>query len=292
MEIHKRPHSKSKLIVAISTALVLLLLVSTTPFIAMATTNDAWLENENDAKVLHWNIPSNKDDIDGFIIKINGDITYIEGNTTSYFDITELLQDAGEYNIFVYSSINGKEVLIGSCSTITTITLGSVTNIAFSKGILSWNKVKHADKYIVFVNNILVATTNENITNLSSMLALSGEYDIIIFPFSENEHIFSSGASHKTVMVKSSIDMPIDVYVFNYLDSMVLSWQGIDGMTYSYTLSSSSTSTTNTLISTSLTLNNLEDGTYTFSLYGNDGNIDYNFGTTTFSVVNGQVSYE
>ena len=292
MEIHKRPHSKSKLIVAISTALVLLLLVSTIPFIAMATTNDAWLENENDAKVLHWNIPSNKDDIDGFIIKINGDITYIEGNTTSYFDITELLQNAGEYNIFVYSSINGEEVLIGSCSTITTITLGSVTNITFSKGILSWNKVEHADKYVVFVNNILVTITNENIINLSSMLALSGEYDIIIFPLSENEHIFSSGASHKTVMVKSSIDMPIDVYVFNYLDSVVLSWQGIDGMTYSYTLTSSTSSISNTITNTNISFENLEDGTYTFTLYGNDGSIDYNFGTTTFSVVNGQVSYE
>ena len=291
MEIHKRPHSKSKLIVAISTALVLLLLVSTTPFIAMATTNDVWLENDNDAKVLHWNIPSNKDDVDGFIIKINGDITYIEGNTTSYFDITELLQDAGEYNIFVYSSINGEEVLIGSCSTITTITLGSVTNIAFSKGILSWNKVKHADKYVVFVNNILVTITNENIINLSSMLALSGEYDIIIFPFSENEHIFSSGASHKTVMVKSSIDMPIDVYVFNYLDGIVVSWQGVDGITYSYTLTSSTSSIPSTTTNTNISFENLEDGTYAFTLCGSDGSIDYNFGTTTFSVVNGQVSY-
>ncbi len=292
METYKRSLSKHKLVVAISTALVVLLLISATPFIAMASTGDVWLEDEDGVNVLHWNIPSNKDDIDGFIIKINGNITYIEGNTASYFDITDLLQDAGEYDISVYSSINGEEVLIGSCSTITTITLGSVTNLTFSKGILSWNKVEHADKYCVFVNNVFVATTNESNINLASILALSGEYDIIIFPFSENEHIFSSGISRKTVVVKSSIDLPIDVYVFNYLNGIVVSWQGVDGMTYSYTLTSSTSSISNTITNTNISFENLEDGTYTFTLYGNDGSIDYNFGTTTFSVVNGQVSYE
>lgn len=291
METYKRSRSKHKLIVAISTALVVLLLISATPFIAMASTGDVWLEDEDNVKVLHWNIPSNKDDIDGFIIKINGNITYIEGNTASYFDITDLLQDAGEYDISVYSSINGEEVLIGSCSTITTITLGSVTNLTFSNGILSWNKVEHVDKYCVFVNNVFVATTNENNINLASILALSGEYDIVIFPFSENEYIFSSGVSRKTVVVKSSIDMPISVYVFNYLNGIVLSWQGVDGITYSYTFTSSTSSIANTTTNTNIVFDNLEDGTYAFTLCGSDGSIDYNFGTTIFNVVNGQVSY-
>lgn len=284
--------TKSKVIATVAIAVVILISASVSPFIAMADSGDVWLEHDEESTILRWTLPSNKDDIDGFVIRINNNPTYANGNNVSYFDITNLLKEAGLYNISVYASINGNETLIGSCTTITTATLDSVTNVIFDGGNLTWCKVNYADKYLVFVNDVFVSCVYEENCNIAPILALSGEYEVIILPLSNNPYVFVGTPTYKTISVKSTVDLPFKVYVFNYLDSIILSWQGVEGITYSYTLTSSTSSISSSTTNTNVTFENLEDGTYAFTLFGNDGSVDYNFGTTVFSVVNGQVRYE
>ena len=127
---------------------------------------------------------------------------------------------------------------------------------------------------------------------IDNKLALSGDFDVIILPFSENEYLLTPVPTIKTISNVSAVNVDLPIYAFNYAGNVLLSWQWLDNVSFNFVLSSTDYMKTGTTNSCCLSFENLEDGTYFFALYGKDSSFDYNFGCIEFTIENGQVRYD
>ena len=263
------------------------------PYVAVAEENPVTLSFEDDKYILKWRAYSlDTTTFDGYAILINENWTNLNGVYTTSFNVTDMFTTVGDYNISVYAKCGQDHILIGTTSTTITATLDMVDSVIFSNGTLYWNAVEYADGYAVFVNNIFIGTTTTENFDVDRFLALSGDFDVIIYPFSENTYLLTPSPTVKTLSINNVLDVDLTINVFNYIDGIVLSWQPLENITYQYTLTSSTDTISGNTIDSSIVFDNLADGTYTFELYGDDSNFTYSFGTIQFSVVNGEVCYE
>lgn len=263
------------------------------PYVAVAEENPVTLSFEDDKYILKWRAYSlDTTSFDGYAILINENWTNLSGVYTTSFNVTDMLTTVGNYNISVYAKCGQDHILIGTTSTTITATLDMVDGVIFSNGTLYWNAVEYADGYAVFVNNIFIGTTTAENFDVDRFLALSGDFNVIIYPFSENTYLLTPSPTAKTLSINNVLDIDLTINVFNYIDGIVLSWQPLENITYQYTLTSSTDTIAGSIMDSNIVFNNLADGTYTFELYGDDSNFTYSFGTIQFSVVNGEVCYE
>ena len=277
-------------------AVLTLLVISLTSFIpttAIAEENPVTLSCDGDTYTLHWKVFSNDPStFDGYVISINGIDTNLSDYYFCYYNITSLLTDVGNYTITVYAKQGGNLIFIGSCQTAITRHLDNIENLNYSNGTLSWSHVENADGYIVFIGNIYIGITLEENMYIDNKLALSGDFDVIILPYSENEYLLTPVPTIKTISKVSAVNVDLPIYAFNYAGNVLLSWQWLDNVSFNYVLSSTDYMKTGTTNSCCLSFENLEDGTYFFALYGKDSSFDYNFGCIEFTIENGQVRYD
>jgi hypothetical protein len=82
-----------------------------------------------------------------------------------------------------------------------------------------------------------------------------------------------------------TLDLPI--FIFEYMGQTTISWQDVNGVTFSYSIDGGDAITST---QTFLTLD-VEDGEHTFELFGEDNTATYDFGTVTFIVEDEEVDY-
>ena len=254
-----------------------------------------WVSVEDGKYILSWRAYSaDTSSFNGYVISVDGSYTNPHGYYFTYFDVTDLVAGGGEHQISVYASLDGGLQRIGSCLVKVIVSLDKARNIRLSSGFLFWDKVKNADEYLVFINNVLVGRTDEEKLYADDLLSTAKDSVIVaIIPFSDSPYHLSPAPTYQTINLAKVIEADLDFYVFNTKDGAVISWQPVGEILFSYTLTKEGeTISYGNVTSSTLTFENLADGTYFLALFGEDKVFNYDFGAITFSVENGEVTYE
>lgn len=293
-----KPSLSRKSISVISVALIVTIMVAVFSFsssTALAEDNSVWVSVEDGKYILSWRAYSaDTSSFNGYVISVDGSHTYLDGYYFTYFDVTDLVAGGGEHQISVYASLDGGLQRIGTCLVKVIVSLDKARNIRLSSGFLFWDKVENADEYLVFINNVFVGRTDEEKLYADDLLSTAKDSVIVaIIPFSDSPYHLSPAPTYQTINLANVIEADLDFYVFNTKDGVVISWQPVGEILFSYTLTKEGETISygNVTLST-LTFENLADGTYSLSVFGEDKVFNYDFGTITFSVENGEVTYE
>lgn len=293
-----KPSFSRKSISVISVALIVTIMMAVFSFsssTALAEDNSVSVSVEDGKYILSWRAYSaDTSSFNGYVISVDGSYTYLDGYYFTYFDITDLVAGGGEHQISVYASLDGGLQRIGSCLVKVIVSLDKARNIRLSSGFLFWDKVKNADVYLVFINNVFVGRTDEETLYADDLLSTTKDSVIVaIVPFSDSPYHISPAPTYQTINLKKVIEADLDFYVFNTKDGVVISWQPVGEILFSYTLTKDGeTISYGNVTSSTLTFETLADGTYSLSVFGEDKVFKYDFGAITFSVENGEVTYE
>ena len=286
-----------KSISVISVALIVTIMMAVFSFsssTALAEDNSVSVSVEDGKYILSWRAYSaDTSSFNGYVISVDGSYTYLDGYYFTYFDITDLVAGGGEHQISVYASLDGGLQRIGSCLVKVIVSLDKARNIRLSSGFLFWDKVKNADEYLVFINNVLVGRTDEEKLYADDLLSTAKDSVIVaVIPFSDSPYHLSPAPTYQTINLTKVIEADLDFYVFNTKDGVVISWQPVGEILFSYALTTEGeTISDGNVTSSTLTFETLADGTYSLSVFGEDKVFNYDFGAITFSVENGEVNY-
>ncbi len=281
----------NKKYVAVLLAVILLLFSLALPQnLALADNNKVFISDEEGKLILKWTEYSeDHSSFNGYIISINGSKTFLDGYFFTYFEVTSLLTTPGNYEISVYANLRGDLSLIGSCQRKVVKGLDKVANITLSSNRISWDKVKDAKGYVVFVNNLFMGFTEESFLDFNGW-SKSDSYTVSLLPVGKDEFHLASSPSHKVFDVSNRVSVSTPIYVAYYNGRIAISWQRHESVTYGYQLSNGQNSDC-TLPYTTIFFD-LEDGTYTFTLTGFDGKFYYDFGAVTFTLLKGEVIHD
>lgn len=287
-----------KSISVISIALVVLLTMTVFSFsssTALAEDNSVYVSVDDGKYILSWReYSADTSSFNGYVISVDGSHTYLDGYYFTYFDITDLVAGGGEHQISVYASLDGGLQRIDSCLVKVIVSLDKARNIRLSSGFLFWDKVKNADEYLVFINNVFVGRTDEEKLYADDLLSTVKDSVIVaVIPFSDSPYHLSPAPTYQTINLTKIIEADLDFFVFNTKDGVVISWQPIGEISFSYALTADGeTIFEGNITSSTLTFDTLAEGTYSLAVFGEDKVFNYDFGAITFSVENGEVTYD
>lgn len=293
-----KPSLSRKSISVISVALIVTIMMAVFSFsssTALAEDSSVWVSVEDGKYILGWRAYSaDTSSFNGYVISVDSSYTYLDGYYFTYFDVTDLVAGGGEHQISVYASLDGGLQRIGSCLVKVIVSLDKARNIRLSSGFLLWDKVTNADEYLVFINNVLVGRTDEEKLYADDLLSTAKDSVIVaIIPFSDSPYHLSPAPTYQTINLANVIEADLDFYIFNTKDGVVISWQPVGEIFFSYTLTKEGeTIFEGVVTSSTLTFETLADGTYFLSVFGEDKVFKYDFGAITFSVENGEVTYD
>lgn len=285
---------KSISVISVALIVTIMAVFSFSSSTALAEDNSVWVSVEDGKYILGWRAYSaDTSSFNGYVISVDGSYTYLNGYYFTYFDVTDLVAGGGEHQISVYASLDGGLQRIGSCLVKVIVSLDKARNIRLSRGFLFWDKVKNADEYLVFINNVFVGRTDEEKLYADDLLSTAKDSVIVaIIPFSDSPYHLSPAPTYQTINLTNVIEADLDFYVFNTKDGVAISWQPVGEILFSYTLTKEGeTVSIGNVTSSTLTFENLADGTYFLSVFGEDKVFKYDFGAVTFSVENGEVNY-
>ena len=287
-----------KSISVISVALIVTIMVAVFSFsssTALAEDNSVSVSVEDGKYILSWRAYSaDTSSFNGYVISVDGSYTYLDGYYFTYFDITDLVAGGGEHLLSVYASLDGGLQRIGSCLVKVIVSLDKARNIRLSSGFLFWDKVKNADEYLVFINNVFVGRTDEEKLYADDLLSTAKDSVIVaVIPLSDSPYHLSPAPTYQTINLTKVLEADLDFYVFNTKDGVVISWQPVGEILFSYTLTKEGEAISyGNVTSSTLTFETIAGGTYFLSVFGEDKVFNYDFGAITFSVENGEVTYE
>lgn len=285
---------KSISVISVALIVTIMAVFSFSSSTALAEDNSVWVSVEEDKYILGWRAYSaDTSSFNGYVISVDGSYTYLNGYYFTYFDVTDLVAGGGEHQLSVYASLDGGLQRIGSCLVKVIVSLDKARNIRLSRGFLFWDKVNNADEYLVFINNVFVGRTDEEKLYADDLLSTAKDSVIVaIIPFSDSPYHLSPAPTYQTINLTNVIESDLDFYVFNTKDGVVISWQPVGEILFSYTLTKGGeTVSIGNVTSSTLTFENLADGAYSLAVFGEDKVFKYDFGAVTFSVENGEVNY-
>ena len=286
---------KSISVISVALIVTIMAVFSFSSSTALAEDNSVWVSVEEGKYILGWRAYSaDTSSFNGYVISVDGSYTYLNGYYFTYFDVTDLVAGGGEHQISVYASLDGGLQRIGSCLVKVIVSLDKARNIRLSRGFLFWDKVNNADEYLVFINNVLVGRTDEEKLYADDLLSTAKDSVVVaIIPLSDSPYYLSPAPTYQTINLTNVIEADLDFYVFNTKDGVVISWQPLGEILFSYTLTKGGeTVSIGNVTSSTLTFESLADDTYSLSVFGEDKVFKYDFGMVTFSVENGEVTYE
>lgn len=285
---------KSISVISVALIVTIMAVFSFSSSTALAEDNSVWVSVEEGKYILGWRAYSaDTSSFNGYVISVDGSYTYLNGYYFTYFDVTDLVADGGEHQLSVYASLDGGLQRIGSCLVKVIVSLDKARNIRLSRGFLFWDKVNNADEYLVFINNVFVGRTDEEKLYADDLLSTAKDSVVVaIIPFSDSPYHLSPAPTYQTINLTNVIEADLDFYVFNTKDGVVISWQPVGEILFSYTLTKDGeTVSIGNVTSSTLTFENLADGAYSLSVFGEDKVFKYDFGAVSFSVENGEVNY-
>jgi hypothetical protein len=286
MTVLKEKHNPFIPLLAVLTAVVLLSAFSMSP-LAMAEEPVVSLTYDNGKYVLDWSRFSPTDNLDGYVIEVNGAKTYLDGYFLTYFDLSPLLSTPNLYKISLYANSKGVLTHIGTIVEKVVATLGQVKNMRVAGIDLTWDAVKNAKGYHVFVNGVYFGFSSTTSLRLFNGFTPSGKYQIAVLPVGKTIYYLSPQPTFYTHNVKAKMTLDLPIFIFEYMGQITVSWQDVDGVTFSYSIDGGDAITST---QTFVTLD-VEDGQHSFELFGEDDTATYDFGTVTFIVEDEEVDY-
>ena len=274
--------SKNKfvLLFAVTLAVVFVLSITFSPAVAMADENIVSISHTNGKYVLDWSSYTPSEDLDGYVVEVNGTKTYLDGYFYTHFDVTSLLATPNSYQITLYANSKGVLTPIGSVVEKVVATLSKVKNIHIAGIDLTWDAVKNAKGYHVFVNGIHVGFSKTNSLPIFKFFRMSGQYQIAVVPVGKNIYYLSPLPSFYTHNVKTKMSLDLPIFIFEYMGQIAISWQSLEGATFSYSIDGEEAiTTTDTFI-----VLDVEYGEHEFELSGEDGRFVYDLGKVAFVV--------
>ena len=164
----------------------------------------------------------------GYSLYINDEkITSLSGELNTTFDITDYVKDIGTYKVSVIPTGNFNDdadlTNAGHCTMYVdgdatsvnyncVMTLQSPQNLKIKENndelILEFDKVLHADYYLVYVDGLMVVRNDVTATteDLSRYVGVIGDHSIRVQAFSMNENIHASSVS----MISYSTTIPLE----------------------------------------------------------------------------------
>lgn len=170
-----------------------------------------------ESNVITWDAVKNAQ---GYVVKING--VEHAANENRY-----VLPDGISGSLSVLASGTSDGIILPSEYSVPFIiktTLNKPTGITVSNGVITWNKVENADKYIVTLNNEIVKETASNF--LSVKYQVSGLTNVKIKAVSANENILDSDFAETILDIeKLTLSAPKNVTV----DGKTLTFEAVEG---------------------------------------------------------------
>ena len=274
-------------VIAIVLAIVFALTFSLSPAVARADENVLSLSFKEGKYVLDWSRYTPSDDLDGYVIEINGSKTYLDDNLLTYFDVTSLLGTPNNYKISLYANSKGVLTLIGTVVEKVVATLDKVKNLRIAGFSLTWDAVKNAKGYFVFANGVFVGFTKDTSFDVLTYMQTKGQYQLAVVPISNSAYYLMPSPTFVTHTVKATMTRDLEVYISKFMGELIASWQHLDGVEFFISIDDGDV----VAVSSNNFVLNLEDGKHTIDLFGEDDFYYFYFGNTTFTLNDGEVEY-